>query len=104
MRSPSFGESSLVMEMTTANSMREAEPVNQGSFIAAISQDYRHMLINTTAMLDENQVFRAAAEMYKASHIYIFSMSNTRFLQKRLMLASDVWVLWAAAVIVLTTT
>ncbi|MDE7042881.1 MAG: MurR/RpiR family transcriptional regulator, partial [Oscillospiraceae bacterium] len=66
------------------NSMREAEPVSQDSFIAAISQDYRHMLINTTAMLDENQVFRAAAEMYKASHIYIFSMSNTRFVAQQL--------------------
>ena len=42
------------------------------------------MLINTTAMLDENQVFRAAAEMYKASHIYIFSMSNTRFVAQQL--------------------
>lgn len=62
------------------NSMREAETDSQDSFIATISQDYRHMLINTTAMLDEHQIFRAAAEIQKASHVYIFSTSYTRFI------------------------
>lgn len=66
------------------NSRREAEPAIQDSFIASVSQDYRHMLVNTTAMLDEHQVFRAAAELRKASHIYIFSMSYTRFVAQEL--------------------
>lgn len=66
------------------NSRREAEPASQDSFIASVSQDYRHMLVNTTAMLDEHQVFRAAAELRKASHIYIFSMSYTRFVAQEL--------------------
>lgn len=61
------------------NSMREAEPADPNSFVATVSQDYRHMLINTTAMLDEHQIIRAAAEIHKAAHIYIFSMSYTRF-------------------------
>ena len=80
------------------NSMREAEPASQDSFIAAISQDYRHMLINTTAMLDENQVFRAAAEMYKASHIYIFSMSYTRFVAQQLEFRLGMVGLYAKAI------
>lgn len=80
------------------NSMREAEPASQDSFIAAISQDYRHMLINTTAMLDENQVFRAAAEMYKTSHIYIFSMSYTRFVAQQLEFRLGMVGLYAKAI------
>lgn len=80
------------------NSMREAEPASQDSFIAAISQDYRHMLVNTTAMLDENQVFRAAAEMYKASHIYIFSMSYTRFVAQQLEFRLGMVGLYAKAI------
>lgn len=80
------------------NSMREAEPASQDSFIAAISQDYRHMLINTTAMLDEHQVFRAAAEMYKASHIYIFSMSYTRFVAQQLEFRLGMVGLYAKAI------
>ena len=80
------------------NSMREAEPASQDGFIAAVSQDYRHMLINTTAMLDENQVFRAAAEMYKAAHIYIFSMSYTRFVAQQLEFRLGMVGLYAKAI------
>lgn len=80
------------------NSMREAEPSSQNSFVAAISQDYRHMLINTTAMLDEHQVFRAAAEVQKASHIYIFSISYTRFVAHELEFRLGMVGLYAKAI------
>ena len=44
----------------------EPEPTNQNNFIPAISQDYRHMLINTTAMLDENMPQNAPPNRCKA--------------------------------------
>lgn len=80
------------------NSRREAEPASQDSFIATVSQDYRHMLVNTTAMLDEHQIFRAAAELRKAAHIYIFSMSYTRFVAQELEFRLGLVGLYAKAV------
>lgn len=80
------------------NSRREAEPASQDSFIATVSQDYRHMLVNTTAMLDEHQIFRAAVELRKAAHIYIFSMSYTRFVAQELEFRLGLVGLYAKAV------
>lgn len=66
------------------NSMRENESVPQDSFVAAVSQDYRNMLINTTAMLDERQVMQAAESMQHANHIYLLSTSYTRYIAQEL--------------------
>lgn len=80
------------------NSIRDAEPAKKDSFIATISQDYRHMLVNTTAMLDEHQIFRAAAQLQKAEHIYIFSMSYTRFVAQQFEFRLGMVGLYAKAV------
>lgn len=79
-------------------SMQDSEPASQGSFVSTISQDYRHMLVNTTAMLDEHQIFRAAEAMAKAAHIYIFSMSNTAFVARELEFKLSMVGLYAKAI------
>lgn len=79
-------------------SMQDSEPTSQGSFVSTISQDYRHMLVNTTAMLDEHQIFRAAEAMAKAAHIYIFSMSNTAFVARELEFKLSMVGLYAKAI------
>lgn len=80
------------------NSMLQSEPEVQDSFVAAISQDYRHMLVNTTAMLDEHEVFHAAAAMQKADHIFIFSLSYTSFVARELEFKLSMVGLYAKAV------
>lgn len=80
------------------NSMRETEPALQDGLVAAVSRDYRNMLVNTTAMLDERQVLQAAAAMRKAAHIYIFSLSYTSFLAKELEFKLDMVGLYSKAV------
>ena len=60
------------------NSMRENESAASDSFVAAVSQDYRNMLISTTAMLDERQVLQAAEAIQHANHIYLLSTVHTR--------------------------
>lgn len=71
------------------NSMRDSEQANPDGFVGAISRDYRNMLVNTTAMLDEHQIFQAAAAMQRASQIYIFSMSYTSFVARELEFKLD---------------
>ena len=66
------------------NSMRENEAVGQDSFVAAVSQDYRNMLISTTAMLDERQVLQAAEAIQHANHIYLLSTVHTRYIAQEL--------------------
>lgn len=66
------------------NSMQKAEPVERDGFVSAISRDYSHMLVNTTAMLDESQAVRAADAICRAEHIYIFSASHTGLVAREL--------------------
>lgn len=66
------------------NSMRESDAASSDGLVGAISRDYRNMLVNTTAMLDEQLVQRAAAAMRKAAHIYIFSPSYACFVAEDL--------------------
>lgn len=66
------------------NSMQESGGETQTGLVATVSKDYRHMLVNTTAMLDEEQVLRAADAMRSAPHIFIFSLSYTGFVAREL--------------------
>ena len=66
------------------NSMQAVEAAGQDSLVASISRDYSSMLLNTTAMLDENQVLKAAKALAQAGHIYIFSNSLTALAAKDL--------------------
>ena len=66
------------------NSMRESDTASSDGLIGAISRDYRNMLVNTTAMLDEQLVQQAAAAMRRSEHIYIFSPSYACFVAEDL--------------------
>lgn len=66
------------------NSMHKSDAAGPDGLVGAISRDYRNMLVNTTAMLDEQLVQRAAAAMRKASLIYIFSPSYACFVAEDL--------------------
>lgn len=66
------------------NSIQTAELSHQDSFVVSISRDYNNMLVNTTAMLDENQVIQAAKAMQSAAHIYIFASPLTKMVAQEL--------------------
>ncbi len=80
------------------NNMFQNEPEVQTNFLTAISQDYRHMLVNTSAMLDENEVFHAAAAMQKAGHIFILGLSYTSFVARELEFKLSMVGLYAKAI------
>lgn len=80
------------------NSMQDSGEDSQNGFVAAVSKDYRHMLVNTTAMLDEEQVLKAAEAMRTAPHIFIFSLSYTGFVARELEFKLSTIGLYAKAV------
>ncbi len=47
------------------------------SLVSSVSHDYRQMLVNTSAMLDEDIVGYAANAINKAEHVYIFATPTT---------------------------
>ena len=79
-------------------SMQESGAEIQAGLVAAVSKDYQHMLVNTTAMLDEEQVLRAADAMRNAPHIFIFSLSYTGFVARELEFKLSIVGLYAKAV------
>ena len=79
-------------------SMQESGAEIQAGLVAAISKDYQHMLVNTTAMLDEEQVLQAADAMRNAPHIFIFSLSYTGFVARELEFKLSMVGLYAKAV------
>ncbi len=67
------------------NSMKDlAEPGAQEGFVSTVSRDYRHVLANTTAMLDEDMVVTAADALRTADHIFIFALSYTAYVAREL--------------------
>ena len=81
------------------NSMQDQSASGaQEGFIATVSKDYRHMLVNTTAMLDEDNVVRAAAAIRQAQRIYIFGLAYTAFVARELEFKLSMVGLFAKAV------
>lgn len=65
------------------NSMKDqANHEENAGFVSTVSQDYRHMLVNTTAMLDEDMVHEAADALRTARHIFIFALSYTAYVAR----------------------
>ncbi|MCR5754247.1 MAG: SIS domain-containing protein, partial [Acetatifactor sp.] len=62
---------------------QDAPHTNEG-FIASISRDYRQMLLNTSAMLDEDTLLAAVECIKESNNIYVFSFSNTSFVASEL--------------------
>lgn len=52
------------------------------SFISSISRDYRQMLRNTSALLDENIIISAVDAMKNSTNVYIFSHSSNSLVAK----------------------
>ena len=80
------------------HAMQESGAETQTGLVAAVSKDYQHMLVNTTAMLDEEQVLHAADAMRNAPHIFIFSLSYTGFVARELEFKLSMVGLYAKAV------
>lgn len=69
---------------TFYSNMQRSETQGRDSFITSISKDYNNMLVNTTAMLDDEQVFQAANAIRRANRIYIFSSAATALIAHEL--------------------
>lgn len=59
------------------NNMSENKDNGDDSVISSISHDYRQMLMNTSAMIDEEVLIQAATSLKTARNIYIFAFSST---------------------------
>ena len=69
---------------TFYSNMQRSETQGRDSFITSISKAYNNMLVNTTAMLDDEQVFQAANAIRRANRIYIFSSAATALIAHEL--------------------
>lgn len=64
------------------NNMVQETPASSGNFIASITSDYRSMLNNTAALLDEATVFKAAEMIKNAKNINLYALAGTAFVAK----------------------
>lgn len=64
------------------NNMVQETPASGGNFIASITSDYRSMLNNTAALLDEATVFKAAEMIRNAKNINLYALAGTAFVAK----------------------
>jgi len=65
-------------------SMQERGNHEDTSFTASISRDYHQMILNTSAMLEEETVLDAVIAIRSAARIYILSTTSTIFAAKEL--------------------
>lgn len=62
------------------NKMSSANQGGQGSnVLSSVSQDYQRILLNTTAMLDEETVRQVVETIKQAEMVYVFALSETSF-------------------------
>lgn len=61
------------------NNMVQETTSPSGNFISSITSDYRSMLNNTAALLDEKTVFGAAEMIKNAKNINLYALANTSF-------------------------
>lgn len=66
------------------NSMKEKGASDDVGFISSISKDYRQMIMNTSAMLDEDLLSKAVESIKKAERVYIFAYSSTSLIAQEL--------------------
>lgn len=59
------------------NSMKERDHSDDSSLILSVSRDYRQMLLNTSAMLEEDVLTGAVAALKQAACIYVFAYATT---------------------------
>lgn len=94
-----FNSFKVALAQGTFYSTRQQSSVPQdGGLLASINQDYTQMLINTTALLDESQLLRAAQALSEAQHIYIFATATTALVARELEMRLGLVGLYAKAV------
>jgi DNA-binding MurR/RpiR family transcriptional regulator len=74
----------LAQENFYSNMKSGGEPEEKIGRIASVSRDYREMLVNTSAMIDEEVLDRAAECLRSANTIHIFGCINTAFTAREL--------------------
>ena len=79
-----IGFKTALAQETFYNSLKQQNTIEDNTTVASVTRDYRHMLINTSAMLDEDLVNRAAELIKQAGMIYIFSAVSTELIAKEL--------------------
>ena len=93
----------LAQENFYNNSKNALPSGEKNNIIASVSNDYQHLLVNTSAMLDENTLNAAAKAMKTASRIFIFSLSNTAFIAKELEFRLELAGIFSKAVVDINT-
>lgn len=78
------------------NSMQDTSAAQSG-LVGSVYADYRSMLMNTTALLDENSVIQAANAIQRAEHIFIFSLPQTSLVSREFELKLNMLGLFAQA-------
>lgn len=66
------------------NSIQQQDNAEDATVIASVTKDYRHLLVNTSAMLNEDAITGAVECIKQAKQIYIFSFSFTEIIAKEL--------------------
>lgn len=70
---------------TFYNNIKQQNSHNpDNGFIASVTLDYRQMLANTSAMMNEETINKAIECIKSANNIKIFALSNTSFIAKEL--------------------
>ncbi|MEK6265813.1 MAG: MurR/RpiR family transcriptional regulator [Clostridium sp.] len=79
----------LAQEDFYNNMMKQNSPSLDNGFIYSVSTDYRQMLMNTSAMLEESTVLDAVDAIKSATNIHIFSLSNVALIASELQFKFD---------------
>ncbi|MTI56972.1 MurR/RpiR family transcriptional regulator [Geosporobacter ferrireducens] len=74
-----------LMQENFYNNMKQQNTYNANEgLIESITADYRQMLINTSAMMSEENIIEAVEYIKSAKNIHIFALSNSAFLASEL--------------------
>ncbi len=79
----------LAQENFYNNMMKQNTYSVENGFISSVTADYRQMLMNTSAILDENTVLEAVNAVKSAKNIHIFSLSNLSIIANELQFRFD---------------
>lgn len=74
----------LAQENFYNNMMKQNNPSTDNGFISSVTTDYRQMLMNTSAMLEEKIILSAIDCIKTAQNIHIFSLLNVALIAKDL--------------------
>lgn len=79
----------LAQENFYNNMMKQNSYSTENGLISSVTSDYRQMLMNTSAMLDESLVLEAVKFIKTAKNIHIFSLANVALIARELQFKFD---------------